>query len=73
MLTSLRYLDELADSETVRGFAGGYGNVFAHELVSFFHSFRQGESDHSRMALGSRNASIPNVPNLPRDFVKFGR
>ena len=28
-------LDELPDSEAVRGFVGGYGNVFAHELVSF--------------------------------------
>ena len=29
-------LDELPDSEAIRGFVGGEGNVFAHELVSVF-------------------------------------
>jgi hypothetical protein len=29
-------LDELPDSEAIRGFVGGESNVFAHELVSVF-------------------------------------
>jgi hypothetical protein len=29
-------LDELPDSEAIRGFVGGEGNVFAHELASVF-------------------------------------
>jgi hypothetical protein len=29
-------LDELPDSEAIRGFVGGEGNVFANELVSVF-------------------------------------
>jgi hypothetical protein len=34
-------LDELPDSETIRGFVGKEGNVFTHELVSVFDLFRQ--------------------------------
>src|SRR4029077_16144561 len=42
-------LDELPDSEAVRGFVGRDGSVFAHELVSLFDLSRHGKSGHSRM------------------------
>jgi hypothetical protein len=32
-------LNKLTDSEAIRGFARGDGDVFAHELVSLFDSF----------------------------------
>jgi hypothetical protein len=62
-------LNALPDSEAIRGFVGRDGNVSAHERVSLFDSFRQfdsfrhGKSGHSRIAFGSRNGSIPIVPN----------
>src|SRR6202022_5130133 len=43
-------LDELADGEAIRGFLGGDGDVFAHQYQD------------SRIARGSRNASIPYRP-----------
>jgi len=55
-------LDELPDGETIRGFLGREGSVFAHESM-LFDSFNYGKNCHSRAAFGSRNASIPNIPN----------
>src|SRR6201984_2541651 len=49
-------LDELAYS----GFAGRDTDVLAHEFILLFVSF--GDSGHSRMAFGSRNASMPYLP-----------
>ena len=43
-------LDELPDSEAIRGLVGGEGNVFAHELVSVFDSFRQDLVASGRLA-----------------------
>jgi len=43
-------LDELPDSEAIRGFVGGEDNVFAHELVSVFDSFRQDLVASGRLA-----------------------
>ena len=40
---ALRALEFDRIVEAVRGFAGGYANLFVHELVSFFHSFRHEE------------------------------
>jgi hypothetical protein len=34
-------LDELPNSEAIRGFVGGEGDVFAHELAFVPDSFRQ--------------------------------
>jgi hypothetical protein len=33
-------LDQLADCQPIRCFAGGNGGVLAHQLVSLFNSFR---------------------------------
>src|SRR6202007_314337 len=46
-------LDELSDGEAIRGFLGGDGDVFAD----------RSSPQASRIALGSRNASMPYVPN----------
>ena len=43
-------LHELPDSEAIRDFVGGQGNVFAHELVSVFDSFRQDLVASGRLA-----------------------
>src|SRR5579863_2787099 len=55
--------DKLPDGESVRSFAGGDRCVLYHEWISLFDSFRLGKNYHSRMARGSRNASIPYMPN----------
>jgi hypothetical protein len=54
-------LDKLPDSQAIRGLVEGDGNVFAHESM-LSGSFRHGKTCPSRIAFGSRNALIPNVP-----------
>jgi len=56
-------LDELSNSKAIPGLAGGDGSVLAHELLFLSNSFRHRDSGHSRTARGSRNASIPYLPN----------
>src|SRR5579864_5032912 len=56
-------LDKLPDGESIRSVAGGDGCVLYHEWVSLFDSFWHGKNGHSRMARGSRKASIPYLPN----------
>src|SRR5580692_3560765 len=55
-------LDEFPDSEAIRGFFRGDRSVFAH-VSSPCSICLDTARDYSRMALGSRYASIPNVPN----------
>src|SRR6266446_2147553 len=56
-------LDEFTDREAIRCFFGGDADVFSHNLVSLIYRrlFRS-DNDHARIALGSRNASIPYWP-----------
>src|ERR1700721_3008050 len=53
-------LDELPDGKAIRCFFGGDGQMFAH-TISPFHPLQT--TSYSRIARGSRKASIPNAPN----------
>src|ERR1700689_2065314 len=60
--TACVVFDEFTDREAIRCFFGGDVSVFCHKLVSSnLPSSRPGNS-HARIALGSRNASIPYGP-----------
>jgi hypothetical protein len=54
-------LDELSNSEAIRGFVG---EMVTCLLMSWSRcSFTHCKSSHSRVALGSRSPSMPNVPS----------
>src|SRR5882757_7842419 len=55
-------LDEFPDREAIRGFFRGDASVFSHDLVSFGLELPGKNGDYSRIALVSRNASIPKRP-----------